>query len=172
MNDFLVSHNVQMSENATISWSQVSNKPYIPQTASDIGALPNNSPRLTYIDAYGIYTGTIRAEQITAGTISADRINGGTLSGVTINVDTNAKVGDSLYLGVLSDYGKIKSIFFNGAANISGGFGSTGADIEISAATLWLDGTKVIFGDSAGNRATVDFTGCTVKGLNVVAKFG
>lgn len=77
----VVGKNVQMGENATISWSQVSNKPSIPQTASDVGALPANSPKLTYIDAYGIYTGTINANQITAGTISGDLIQGGTITG-------------------------------------------------------------------------------------------
>ena len=192
MNDFLVSHNVQMSENAKISWSQVSDKPYIPQTASDIGALPNNSPRLTHIDANGIYTGTISANQITtgtldaskisvinlsassitSGTINANHIRGGTLSGVTINIDTDAKVGNNLYLGSYSDYGTVKRIYFNDRANISGGHGFAGADIRINVDTLWLSATEVVFGDSVGNRATVDFTGCEVKGLNAVAKFG
>lgn len=36
--------------------------------------LPNLQPRLTYIDATGIYTGTIQAQQIVAGTISAHLI--------------------------------------------------------------------------------------------------
>lgn len=162
----VVGKNVQMSENAKISWSQVSDKPYIPQTASDIGALPNNSPRLTYIDAYGIYTGTISANQITAGTISANMIRGGTLSGITINIDTDAKVGNNLYLGNYSDYGTAKRIYFNNRANIAGGRGFVGADIDINADTLWLRTEEVVFSN------TVDFTGCTVKGLNVVAKFG
>jgi phage minor structural protein len=59
-----VGRNVVMGANATISWSQVSNKPFIPQTASDVGALPANSPKLTYIDAYGVYTGTVQANNI------------------------------------------------------------------------------------------------------------
>ena len=53
-----------------------------------------------------------------------------------------------------------------------GGYGFVGADIGINADTLWLGVTEVKFGDTVGNKATVDFTGCTVKGLNVVAKFG
>lgn len=36
--------------------------------------LPNLQPRLTYIDATGVYTGTIQAQQIVAGTISAHLI--------------------------------------------------------------------------------------------------
>ena len=77
----VVGKNVQMGKNAYISWDQIKDQPYIPKTASDIGALPANSPKLTYIDAYGIYTGTINANQITAGTISGDLIQGGTITG-------------------------------------------------------------------------------------------
>jgi hypothetical protein len=77
-----VGRNVIMGANASISWSQISGR-----------------PNTTYIDANGIYTGQIRADQITAGYISADRIWGGTLSGVQINVSTDATVGRNLYVG-------------------------------------------------------------------------
>ena len=173
--ELVVGVNVAMSPSATISWSQVTNKPYIPQTASDIGALPVNSPRLTYIDSSGIYTGTINANQITAGTISANRISGGTLSGVMINVDTDAKVGNNLYLGDYSSGGVRKSLYFNNMANITGGFGFVGADMEVSADTFYFGTTKVVFGDSTGyNRTTVDFTNANIIwGSNApVARFG
>lgn len=42
--------------------------------------LPNLQPRLTHIDATGIYTGTIKAQQITAGTISAHLIGAGSVT--------------------------------------------------------------------------------------------
>lgn len=42
--------------------------------------LPNLQPRLTHIDATGIYTGTIQAQQITAGTISAHLIAAGSIT--------------------------------------------------------------------------------------------
>lgn len=42
--------------------------------------LPNLQPRLTYIDATGVYTGTIQAQQITAGTISAHLIGAGSIT--------------------------------------------------------------------------------------------
>jgi hypothetical protein len=48
-----------------------------------------DGPNLTKIDANGLYTGTI----------SADNIQGGTISGVTIDVTTDAAVGDSIRLG-------------------------------------------------------------------------
>ena len=66
----LVGEQIQMGSNATISWGQVTSQPFIPQTASDVGALPSNSQRLTYIDQYGIYTRSIEAEQILAGTLT------------------------------------------------------------------------------------------------------
>ena len=96
----------------------------------------------------------------------------GTLRGVVIDIDTDAKLGNNLYLGNYSDYGTAKKIYFNDRANIMGGHGFVGADIQINADTLWLGATEVKFSDTVGNKADVDFTGCTVKGLNVVAKFG
>jgi hypothetical protein len=42
--------------------------------------LLNLQPRLTHIDATGIYTGTIQAQQITAGTISAHLIGAGSIT--------------------------------------------------------------------------------------------
>ena len=59
--------NVIMGSNAYISWGQIADAP--------------NIPNGTYIDANGIYTGTINANQITAGTISGDLIQGGTITG-------------------------------------------------------------------------------------------
>jgi len=40
----------------------------------------NSYPKLTKIDATGIYTGTLAASQITAGTLSADRIASGSIN--------------------------------------------------------------------------------------------
>lgn len=63
-----VGRNVVLGNNAYISWNQVYNQP----TAEQIGGVSSTSPRLTYIDAYGLYTGTI----------SADKIQGGTMQGI------------------------------------------------------------------------------------------
>lgn len=75
-----VGKNVIMGENATISWNKVTDQPFIPETASDVGALPDDSLKLTYIDENGIYTGTI----------SADQIYGGTITGITIQTSSDA----------------------------------------------------------------------------------
>lgn len=48
----------------------------------------------TYIDANGVYTGTLTALQVNAVAISASSITTGTLSGVNISVDDNIYMGN------------------------------------------------------------------------------
>lgn len=60
-----------MGQNATITWGQVSNQP----TAAQLGGIMEYSPRLTHITSTGLYTGSIRADQIKAGMIDAKYIN-------------------------------------------------------------------------------------------------
>lgn len=96
------------------------------------------------------------------GTITA-----GTLNGVVINIDTDARVGNNLYLGNPSNYNTRKSLYFNNMANIAGGFGFVGGDMQISADNLYL-GADIIFGDTSGlNSYTVDFSRANVIGLNL-----
>ena len=60
-------------------------------------------------------------------------------------------------------------------ANITGGFGFVGADMEVNADTLYFGTTTVVFGDSTGyNGTTVDFSRATIVwGNNApVARFG
>jgi hypothetical protein len=64
-----------MGPNAFISWQNVTQQPFIPQTAADVGALATSSPKLTYIGPNGIYTGVLSANQINAGQIAAQYIN-------------------------------------------------------------------------------------------------
>lgn len=102
-----VGKNVTMGTGARISWAQVTSQPYIPKTASDVGAKPVTYSayddigwgRLTEITSAGVYTGSITADQINAGYISANRISGGMISGVEINVSTDATIGNNLYIG-------------------------------------------------------------------------
>lgn len=76
--------------NGNISYNNLSDKPYIPPPYTDAQSLAawKASGYATYIDQYGVYTGTITANQITAGKISGDRIYGGTISGVTLSGST------------------------------------------------------------------------------------
>lgn len=72
--ELIVGENITMGPNAYISWYNVTNTPYIPQTASDVGALSTSSPMLTYITSTGIYTGTINANQINTAGLGAEKI--------------------------------------------------------------------------------------------------
>ncbi len=128
--NLVVGNNVTMGPEATISWLRVENKPFIPSTASDVGALPVttiippeyhdwqavqawvNSGYATNITSTGVYTGTI----------VADRIYGGTIRGVTIDVNTNLRVGNTIYLGDTLSTGK--GIIFNGNCSISNNYGT------------------------------------------------
>ena len=105
----------------SISWDSVT-----PPDASQIDGLGN---KLTYIDANGIYTGTL----------SADNINGGTISGVTINVSTDLYVGDYIYLGV--GYTGYKSLVFNNGARIN----SSGTSLDLNCAYLYSNAFTVSF---------------------------
>jgi len=75
-------------EGGSISWSDV-NAP----TPDDVGALPADSPRLTWIGPTGIYTGTINANQINTESLSAISANLGTVTaGQIIGVSINSAV--------------------------------------------------------------------------------
>ena len=135
--DLVVGGNVSMGVNASISWGNITNRPTIPSSAGDIGALPN-----TYIDANGVWTGYVNASKINSGKLSADRISGGTIDAVTItggsitsnstiSVTTDARVGNNLYLG-LETSTALKMIKFKNSATISSPNG-TYSNIHISA---------------------------------------
>jgi hypothetical protein len=64
-----VGSEILMGTNAKISWANVTNQPTIPTTAAQVGALPTNWKGTTYIDANGVYTGSLIADQIKGGTI-------------------------------------------------------------------------------------------------------
>jgi len=74
-----------MGANAVISWENVSSKPSIPNSASDVGALSDSyAGHLTTLTSTGVYTGTLQAVDGTfTGTLQA--VNGtftGDLDGV------------------------------------------------------------------------------------------
>lgn len=60
IDDLEVGSNVTMGANATLSWAQVTNQPFIPSQYSDAQALAawEASGYRTYIDEYGMYSGT------------------------------------------------------------------------------------------------------------------
>ncbi|MCX7817533.1 MAG: hypothetical protein N2317_08530, partial [Syntrophales bacterium] len=63
---------------------------FIPDSADDIGALPNSSPKLTYISSTGIYTGTVFATLIMGEEFTA-------LNNIKIGSQTDTSAGKGLY---------------------------------------------------------------------------
>mgnify|MGYP003487913111 FL=1 len=168
--DLVVGGNVSMGANANISWGNVTGRPTIPTTASQVGAISS-----TYIDANGIWTGKINANTITSGTISGDRINGGTITGTTItggtissnstiNVTTDATVGNNLYLGVGSSTA-MKMIRFKNSATIHSPSG-TYSDLKISAEKFTVEDGDVVIGNTVSSNVyingSVDFSGARI----------
>lgn len=122
--------------------------------------LPNLQPRLTYIDATGVYTGTIQAQQIVAGTISAhligaesitankiasrtitaDKIQAGAITANEIDADsikTNI-INTSYIQGLTLNFTKGKIGGWNIAENaISKNSVSLGSDGSITNGTKW-----------------------------------
>lgn len=109
--DLVVGGNVAMGPNARISWSQVTNQPTIPVLPSYI--------KSTYIDST-----TVQSPTIVGGTI----IGGSITSNSTINVNTDAYIGNAIYLGNYASTGK--SIIFGSNAMITNPQGSWSLKLE------------------------------------------
>ncbi|MBP1992555.1 phage tail protein [Paenibacillus eucommiae] len=73
----VVGSNVQMGPNATITWGNVVNQPFIPSTAADVGALPSNTP-IPVLPSY------IQSTKITSTTIESPTISGGVITGAVL----------------------------------------------------------------------------------------
>lgn len=166
--NLVVGTNVSMGANAYISWGNITNRPTIPSSASDVGAISS-----TYIDSNGVWTGKINANTITSGTITGRTISGGTITGATItggtissnstiNVTTDATIGNNLYLGSLSS-SATKMIRFSGSASV---YSTNNSELNISAETLYVTGGNLVLGATSGYTTTmqgrVDFSSATI----------
>lgn len=61
---------IRLDSSASLSWKQITSKPTIPNSAEDIGAIPD-----TYINRSGIWTGKVYAQNITGGYIDSEHID-------------------------------------------------------------------------------------------------
>jgi hypothetical protein len=132
----------------TISWSNVN--------APDIDDIPNLSGRLTYIGPTGIYSGTIKTDQLIAGTakissalidtIKANQIvvgdNGEKIgdnlidSAATWNGKTTLLTGDGIYTGTILANQIIASSLSAISANLGTVTAGTISGVTISGATI------------------------------------
>lgn len=147
-NELIVGQNVQMGTGAVINWNNVTSKPAL---------VSPTDPKLTKIDANGVYTGLV----------VADNVKGGLLSGVQINVDTDVYVGNALKLGGgIYNTTTTKSIQFNG----------TDSWIYTNAGSLEFDTSYHLrFMSHSVFLSTIDFsqsTGIDWGNHAPVAKFG
>ncbi len=140
-----VGDEIQMGPNAKISWSQVSNQPFIPSTASDVGALPAG----THIPS------TAEITQIAANYIATPYL-----------VTNISRVNSNLSLG--EGHKTRSSISFDGI----GGIDAYDDVLHISAMAGIAFEASTSFSNTVAFDGIVDFSTATVKGLNVVAKFG
>lgn len=81
--------NVTFGASVSLSWSNIS------------AAIGN---KLTKIDANGIYTGTLTANQVNVYGLNASNISTGTLSSNRIRIDSSLTVGGSSYNGSINVY--------------------------------------------------------------------
>lgn len=147
INNLVVGGNVAMGPNAYISWENVTSQPTIPTNTNQLtdGAglgttaswtSVSGRPNTTYIDANGIYTGTLTADQVNAVTIDASSITVGTLTGIAIT-------GQTITGGTI------------GGATITGGTvqTSTGttASVKMYSATSQVFPNSIVVYDESGN---------------------
>ena len=92
--NLIVGNEITMGPNATIEWLNVLETPTIPTQYTDTLALQAwvDSGYKTYIDQYGVYTGTLRANNLIVGA-SGEQIPDGLIAGATTwnSAEQNAK---------------------------------------------------------------------------------
>lgn len=152
-----VGKNVAMGSGAYISWSNVNNKPWIPSSATEIGAIPS-----TYIDSQGIWTGKINANSIVAGKITADYIDATNLTASKIFHPSRP---DDSYMTVGGSFGDLV-LYWSGYEwfRIYNNIG--GVSLKYQGTTFLSSG-----GASTSAKGTWDFSDATVTGLSVKAVF-
>ena len=82
IDNLVVGSNVAMGDDATISWSNVTNQPSIPSQYTNAQALSAwaNSDYATYIDANGVYSGSFNGGMFNVNPTGSSSL----LSGITI----------------------------------------------------------------------------------------
>lgn len=168
--NLVVGGNVSMGPSAYISWDNVTGKNLDysvitgskPPTNADNTYSAIGPGRLTQINAFGIYTGTLTAAQVNAVEINADAISAGTLTGRTVRT---AASGTRVEL--VSNLADVN--LYNGTSNVlrlQNNFDNT--------STIWSPSGGAIFIGSSGHSiypsGSWNFTSASVTGIT--ARFG
>lgn len=162
----------------SISWANVTGTPSIPSQYTDADALAAwvASGYKTYIDANGIYTGSLTALQVNAVDISADSIKTGTLTGITIIggvIKTSAdgeriEIDDANRIHFKDSEGATRGIVKLESGYLKIGSLTYPIKIESMAANMSIGCTLGGITYASGNW---NFYGATVSGLTAAAVF-
>ena len=172
--------------NGSISFLDLSNKPFIPTKASDIGALPDTTPIPVlpdYIQSTYIDSTTIQSPTITGGLFRTTAINNNRIeltgSGLISYNSSNKKHGVAIQTGDFStNYSRV--LFYN-ANSMIGAIEASNSAFTLTTLSgsaklqLYGGGGTLALGSWDFRQASkVDFTNVNVVGLSAsgVAKFG
>jgi len=155
-NELIVGTNITMGANASITWGQITSQPFIPVTASDVGAVAVNS----YVTTLPNF---IQSTKITQTRIESPEIVGGSIaSNTTIDVGTDAKIGRNLFLTAE----ELSTIFWKDILNVEYGR----IEMESPAKRLSIYGTNATQIGITGKNTYIN--GNVTFENPIVAKFG
>jgi len=156
----VVGTNVTMGLGSVINWNNVT-----PPTSYQVGALSTNWVGATHIDAYGLYTGTINANQINGGTINGVNINtipsiDATSTSTYIEMAGSKITGKSsvrnyytIGTGVVT--GEHKSGIFRSTTYLNDGNDIADYTMDILYNSIMVQGSPLIIGGQAENQGLI-----------------
>ena len=156
-----VGNEIQMGDNAKISWANVTNQPNIPtdtgqltngagyQNANQVTNITKNTVTTAYVNALNVTAGSVKAENITGTTISGKKLEGGSIS--IGNKSSFSSTSNGVYIGNegISAGGKYGiQISSNGDIDIK----SNGSiEFEFGSTKMQLDYEGIRFGTTSWN---------------------
>lgn len=155
IDNLVVGSNVAMGDDATISWSNVTNQPSIPSQYTNAQALSawENSDYATHIDANGVYSGSFNGGMFNVNPTGSSSLPSGITIGGYYN---NSWKGQALQI----KFEEFGDVTFPGTVFSSDG----GVPVVFNILTKFNN--YVYFTDH------VDFSAATVTGLSTTATFG
>jgi hypothetical protein len=159
--DLIVGSNVTMGPNATISWSKVTDQPSIPSQYTDADALAawEESNYATYIDAYGVYSGSFNGGMFNINPLSDPVLE----SGLTIGGYYGGSwTGEALRIKFYDEYPDFPRTVATSAGDVTFAWDCGVEFLDY----VYFQGSSTVY--FSGN---VNMSGANVTGLNVIAKY-